>query len=88
MDRSDCGEVGVCSKVNCRFTERHVILGENQAITPEVVRKIIEESFCPVCSNHTFFLGTLLKCLLSRKWQELFLGLFQEIRLDGNRLLR
>ena len=29
----------------CRFTDNKVVLGENKKITPEVVGKIIEDSY-------------------------------------------
>lgn len=37
-----------------RFTERGTVLGENKAIKPEDVRKIIEDSYLIVCCSYKF----------------------------------
>lgn len=37
-----------------RFTERGTVLGENKAIHPEDVRRIVEESYFSVCFRQIF----------------------------------
>ena len=47
----------IADDVMIRFTQRGTILGENKAITPEVARKIVEDSYLSVCYIFVCFCG-------------------------------
>ena len=46
--------------VMCRFTQRGTVLGENKAITPEIARKIVEDSYFVVCYKLVWFYRFIL----------------------------